>query len=281
MPSQHQAIDADPALEGVYRAISGYVAAERQPPAEFWGALVRRALDEVIDGPRTSRWSLDQLSTTEQTYVGTKAEILVRNALDLEPGLETDVSVEGEDVDIKWSKTLEWQIGPENVGKICLGLGLSSGGRHFSVGLFRASRENLRAGRNRDRKTSLTADAFRSQVVWLVRDAELPPNFVEMLAPDVRRRILAGRSAQERIRLLAELVPGVPIPRVAFETVARDKRDPMRRLRRDASRSSPLGDMVLLSTKYARRELTALGFGELPKDHWVSVRASDLAKISR
>jgi hypothetical protein len=281
MPGQHQAIQADTALEAVFRAISGYVLAERRSPAAFWGELVRRALDEVIDGPRTSRWSLDQLSTTEQTYVGTKAEILVRSALDLEPGSETDVSVEGEDVDIKWSKTLEWQIGPENVGKICLGLGLSSKGRRFSVGLFRASRDNLRRGQNRDRKTSLTAEAFRTQVIWLVRDADLPRNFVEELAPGVRKRILAGKSAQERIRLLAELAPGVPIPRVAFETVARDKRDPMRRLRRDASRSSPLGEMVLLSTKYGKRDLAALGFAGLPDDHWVAVRASDLARTTR
>jgi hypothetical protein len=281
MPSEHQATPPDADLESVIRAISGFVKAERRSPVEFWGALIRRALDEVIDGPRTSRWSLDQLSNTEQTYVGTKVEILVRNSLELEPGLETDVRIQGVDVDVKWSKSLEWQIGPENVGKICLGLGLSAKRKHFSVGVFRASSQNLRAGRNRDRKTSLTASAFRSQVVWLVRDASLPPNFVEELAPSIRQQILAGRSAQERIRLLAQLVPGVSIPRIAFETVARDKRDPMRRLRRDASRPNPLGGMVLLSTKYSRAELTALGFGDLPSDHWVAVPEADVNNLSR
>ena len=45
---------------------------------QFFGGIVRRAIDEVIDGPRTGRWSMDQLTRTEKSYVGSKIEILLR-----------------------------------------------------------------------------------------------------------------------------------------------------------------------------------------------------------
>src|SRR5687767_5744114 len=40
--------------------------------AGVFGASIRRALDEVIDGPRTGRWDVSQLEKTEKTYIGTK-----------------------------------------------------------------------------------------------------------------------------------------------------------------------------------------------------------------
>jgi len=39
---------------------------------------LRRALDEVVDGMRTGRWSVDALEKTEKTYIGTKVEIPVQ-----------------------------------------------------------------------------------------------------------------------------------------------------------------------------------------------------------
>ena len=59
--------------------------------------LIRRAIDEVIDTPRTARLTLDQ---TEKTYIGTKIEILIRNYLNIPKGL-LDLKIEGYDVDIK------------------------------------------------------------------------------------------------------------------------------------------------------------------------------------
>ena len=41
---------------------------------------LREALDEVIDTPRTGRFTLSQLEKTEKTYIGTKVEILVRDS---------------------------------------------------------------------------------------------------------------------------------------------------------------------------------------------------------
>lgn len=57
------------------------------------GQLIRQAYDEVVDMPRTRRWSLGQLASTEKTYVGTKVEILVQHWLGLDRGINLDLSI--------------------------------------------------------------------------------------------------------------------------------------------------------------------------------------------
>lgn len=270
MPKNAEGLAADAQLLDVADAIRGKAARKRRSVEATFATIVRQALDEVIDGPRTGRWSLEQLSKTEKAYVGTKIEILVKSTLLLESGIGVDALIADHDVDIKWSQTLDWMIAPENVDKICLGLGLADE-RSFSVGVFWATPDALRGGANRDGKLSLTSAARRDKVLWLVSKAVLPADFVAELPNQIRRQVFAEKSAQDRIRKLAELVPMTAIPRQAFLTVAKNKADAMRRLRRDALNVDALGDMVLLSTKYRRRELEALGMHGLPKNHWVSV----------
>ncbi len=177
----------------------------------------------------------------------------------------------GHHVNIKWSKSLEWMIANENVGAVCLGLGTDPSGRLFSVGLFKALEERLRKGKNQDKKRSLTSSSFGSDIRWLVRDAELPHNFVEDLPENVRKQIFDQSSAQSRLKELARLVPGVPIPRVAISTVAMAKDDPLRRTRKDKYRPNALGGMLLLSTKYGKKELARRGFINLPAGHFIAV----------
>jgi hypothetical protein len=269
-------VATDRALARVLAAIEGGCRELKRSPSSVFGGLIRQAIDEVVDGPRTGRYSLDQVSKTEKTYVGTKVEIIVRAAFGFEPGKRADVEIAGTDVDIKWSQTLAWMIGPENVDGICLGLGLHRGGKRFSVGAFRATRDLCRKGQNRDAKLSLSAESLKSRVTWIVRDSELPPNFIAEMPARIRAQIFKLKSAQDRVKALATLMPRVPIPRRAFETVAQGRFDPMRRLRRDKYRTDPLGGMVLLSTKYGRSELIRLGFKDLPKDHWVAVPIEDV-----
>ena len=65
------------------------------------GGMVRKALDEVIDTPRTGRWKMTQLEKTEKTYLGTKVEILLRHELGLRRGKKLDLEVDGHEVDVK------------------------------------------------------------------------------------------------------------------------------------------------------------------------------------
>src|SRR5687767_8578366 len=78
---------------------------------EFFTRQVRQSLDEVVDGPRTGRWTIDQLSKTEKTYIGTKVEILIRAALGVAGGSHSDCLIDGIETDIKWSMHETWMIG--------------------------------------------------------------------------------------------------------------------------------------------------------------------------
>jgi len=271
----------DPEAQKLAAVIRTFLQRERENPESFFGRIIRQGLDEVIDGPRTKRWSASQLEKTEKTYVGTKMEILTRLELEAEEGTGVDCRLDGIEFDIKWSIKGAWMIAPENVGRICLGLETNRAVDRYSVGVFRAEASRLSPGLNRDDKARLSAQAKRTIVEWLVENEPLAPVFLARLDPAVRNAIFKGENAQTRIKLLATLVQGMPIPRAAFETVAGNKRDPMRRLRQDKYRTSPLGDVTLLSTKYKRSLLRALGYTALPADHWIAVPTASLKGISK
>jgi hypothetical protein len=242
---------------------------------EFFARQVRQSLDEVVDGPRTGRWAIYQLSTTEKTYIGTKVEILTRAALGVPNGSRLDCLIDGVETDIKWSMHETWMIGPENVGDVCLGISMNSKQTSVSVGLFIPFMERLRPKANRDRKRSLSATG-QKHILWLVDKQPLAQNFVAGLNEKIRSHIFAGTTAQERIRRLAVACPLGLIPRQAFQTVAmRPDGDPLRRLRRDRYNAVGLGGVYLLSTKQqgvlVRRILGLGSDAALPKNHWLSV----------
>lgn len=233
-------------------------------PAEFFGALVRRAIDEVVS-LRPGRWAVSQLDKTEKTYIGTRSEILVRDALDAGFGTTADIVLAGHDVDLKWSQSLKWMIGPENIGTVCLGLGTNAAQTTFSVGLFVPYPE-LIGKQNRDKKYSVVKEFLESHVTWIVRESPLPRNFVADLPEHVRADIMGRSSAQSRMRRLAELQPNIPIPRAALQFVSFNKDDFMRRIRDD--KGAPLGEMRALSWKYRKEEIRRLGI-DCPRDHFV------------
>ena len=76
----------------------------------------RQAIDEVIDAPRTNRFTLDETKITEKTYLGTKIEILLRNHLKLGKGNILDLSVDGYEVDIKNTMGINSTIPLESYG---------------------------------------------------------------------------------------------------------------------------------------------------------------------
>lgn len=190
---------------------------------------LRRALDEVIDGMRTGRWSVDALEKTEKTYIGTKVEILFKFDFELPDGKTLDASIQGEEVDIKCTVLKDWMIPREAVGKLCLLVRIDDNISRFWIGLVRASPDVLRKAPNRDGKLSISSDGKRS-IRWLVKEGVLPSNFLAQLDDDTRQRIFSHSSGQLRVTELFRLVQGKIIPRVAIETVARQK-DPMKRMR--------------------------------------------------
>ena len=263
--------------EGLAEAID-WLLATCSVPEEFFGRLIRKGIDEVLDGPRTGRWDFGQLEKTERTYVGTKLEIMLRSALGVERGEKMDLVIAGHEVDVKWSMTSAWQIPEEAHGHLCLCLGgihLLSG---FQVGLVRCRPEYLNLGRNKDRKTTLSR-AGREAMTMLVPPAELPQNFVATMDPEVRERVLAHRTIQARVSGLMLALPYTPIPREAIRTVARTEGDPIRRLRADAHHGDPLEGFTVLSAKYGNPTVRALGLAPLGRDEFMAVPVADIDRL--
>jgi hypothetical protein len=138
----------------------------------------------------------------------------------------------------------------------------------------------LNLGRNKDRKTTISAAQKRALMVMLVDSAPLPANFVAAIEPQMRSRILAGRTIQERVTALFTELPRVPIPRDAIRTVARTQGDPMRRLRMDAHAAHSLGDLRILSSQYGNGVVLALGYPLLHHDEFMGVPQRELDGLS-
>lgn len=257
------------AVEAVIRSLAG------NDPEETFGAVIRRSIDEVLDGPRTGRWSFDQLEKTEKTYVGTKLEIVLRTTLGFDRGLVLDLEIEDEPVDIKWAMDSGWQIPEEAVDRLCLCVGGLKRMTQFQVTLIRCRPEYLNAGKNRDRKRTLSAKG-RAAMTPIVSPAPFPTNFVAEMDPSLRSVITGEATIQARVTKLFLFLPKVPIPRSAVATVARTTGDPMRRVRADSQAGDPLGGMQILSAKYGNSVLEALGYPRLGRDEFMSIPRSEI-----
>jgi hypothetical protein len=237
--------------------------------------LIRTAVDQVLDGPKTGRWSLDQLQKTEKTHIGTRIEILASAQLGLRPGMTQDAQLDGREFDIKWSLSSSWMVAPENIDELCVGIGGHGGFATFGVCIFVAYEEYL-GSPNRDGKRPATPRSIGPFSTWLIRRTNLPRNFVEDMDPDVRNAVSRQSTAQAKIRTLAALMPRIPIPRSAITVLIPGKDDPLRRLRKDSHRHDPLGEMICLSARYDAERLRILGI-HCPPDHFVFVHKNDLA----
>lgn len=211
--------------------------------AEQAALTLRRALDEVVDGMRTGRWSIDNLEKTEKTYIGTKVEILFKFDFEIPDGSTLDTRIQGAEVDIKCTVLDNWMIPKEAVNQLCLLVRIDEKRSRFAIGVIRATDDVLTTGGNRDGKRTLSA-AGKAAINWIVETGALPVNFLATLTDDVRERILGHKSGQERVDELFRLVQGRIIPRVTIETVARQK-DPMKRMRDARLRLRKEGILIL------------------------------------
>jgi hypothetical protein len=238
------------------------------------GNALRQSFDEVIDGPRTGRYRIEELEKTEKTYIGTKVEIILRNELALPRGVVLDNLISGHEVDTKFSLTGDWMIPREAVGQICLLLKGSDNAGIFSVGLLRMVSSVLTNGANQDGKKSVSA-VGKARIQWLIRNEVLPPNFLLRLPDDVRSRIMSRSSGVQRVKELFVSVTGVIIPRTAIEQVARQK-DPLKRARAMKAQLVTDGFKVLCATyETDREEFRRNGFDDFQKDDWLSLRQAD------
>lgn len=240
--------------------------------AEFPG-LIRRAIDEVIDTPRTKRLKLAQLEKTEKTYIGTKVEILLRDFLGLPKGL-LDLNVDGMDVDIKNTVTGNWMIPDEASGKPCILVASDDVKARCYLGIIVARPEYLTAGANKDNKRSISA-AGMAHIHWLLHDCPYPPNFWEDVPVELAQYIMLGQSGNERLIRLFTSLPDRPIHRDIVHGVARQK-DYMKRLRRNGGARDKLAaqGIAILSGAYDGMVIARLGLPPTAGDEVISHRAA-------
>lgn len=233
--------------------------------------IFRQAVDEVVDAPRTSRFTLDELEKTEKTYLGTKVEILLRNLLSLPKGQMLDLSVDGIEVDIKNTTQRNWTIPLESHNRPAVLLRFDERRAICDVGLVVVRPEYLNAGQNRDSKKTLSQTGI-TNIWWLLHRQPYPPNFWEVLPAAERREIFSAGKAASRLAALFEKIQRTPISRLQVQAVAQ-QHDYMKRLRRNGGARDILlaKGIVLLSGRSEGALIKALELPSVTSEEFISL----------
>jgi hypothetical protein len=236
-------------------------------------ALVRQAIDEVIDTRRSGRTRFKELESTEKAYIGVRTEILFRNEFSLERGA-LDVIIAGEDVDIKNTTRGQWMIPTHSVDKPCLLIKSEpeSDPGICSTGLAIARSEYLNDGANQDKKKTFKA-AHTNKIKWLFVDSPFPRNELERLSDQQKQEILLASSGKERVAKLFLAIQRTPIPRHIVEAVARQT-DAAKRVRRNggARDITEADGLYILSFDQQNKWIKALGLPSCTKGEFISIR---------
>jgi hypothetical protein len=259
----------DPELEAVYTWLAEPDRVSKAAQA------VRYGLDDVINGPQTGRFCLDQLDPVEKAYVGYRVEFRYLAALSLAKDAPLDTVISGVRADVKWSTNrFGWMIPNEAVSQVCVLISACDHSSQLRYGVVRPKAEWLTKP-NRDQKRSIKA-GFRDQILWICNPGPLPTNFFLTLPDDVRDKIFKQPKGQARVKALLRLVVGRPIPKIAIDTVAQQV-DAARRIRGGDSGArrqlAAEGIGVLCGTwREDQTKALELGLGKLERGHWLTYR---------
>ena len=257
----------EPLARALYRAAGGEARFAQELPQ-----IIRRGIDEVIDTPRTNRFTPSETEKTEKTYLGTKIEILVRALLNLPKGRTLDLSLAGVDTDIKNTMGSNWTIPMEAVWHPCLLLRENEKNARCSAGIIIARDQYLNPGRNRDAKRTFS-QAGLANVWWLLRDDPYPANFWELMSLSHRRAIMAAGGGTQRIATLFRTVQKKPVSRLIVQAVAQQD-DYMKRVRRNGGARDILAPegIAILWGQADREVIAALGLGRIGPDEFISYK---------
>jgi len=246
--------------------------------------LLRKAIDEVIDSPRTNRFTLDEIDKTEKTYLGTKVEILLRNLLRFPKGNILDLSIDEIETDIKNTMRTTWMIPSEAMGHPCILVKTDEQSSRFSIGIIVIRNEVLITGKNKDGKSSISS-AGKDKVHWILQDEVYPENFWQNLKPEIRHKIVSQSSGTGRLDALFRYVQNRPLSRVIVLGVAQQK-DAMKRLRKNGGARDSLArdGIALLSGNYDSELIGNLKLPKCGKGEFISftpTTPSDIATLKR
>lgn len=255
------------------------------PKGQRIAKVLRETFDQIYDGQRTGRYRWDQLYKTEKTHFGTLVEINLCREFGFEDGVLLDYKIAGAEVDCKYSQSLwGWMIPPEAQNKICILVNANDDDDpKWNMGLIRASTGYLNEGTNRDSKATLNKTG-REAIIWLFRDAPLPPNILLQLDKETVERIMSHKiSGQKRINELLRSALGRIIGRAAIATVGQ-QHDYMKRVRANGgARTALKPEGILVLGQYKSHAAIARELGiPVPGDgDTVSVKVAPAEKTGK
>jgi Restriction endonuclease NaeI len=235
---------------------------ELDSTGRIFARVIRDTIDQLYDGQRTGRYKWDQLYKTEKTHCGTLVEINLQRQFDFNDGKTLDFEIAGIEVDCKYSQRLGgWMIPPEALGHVCMVVWAEDSFHpKWSLGLVRITTERLNSGGNRDSKATLNSTG-RDAILWIWKDAELPPNVLLQLPQDVVSRIMAAGSGVRRVNTLFRLAQGMRIGRAVVATVAQQD-DYMKRVRANGgARTTLKPEGIIILGQYRAHIMIAEALG--------------------
>lgn len=255
--------------------------------SDRFGEVLRKSIDEVLDGQRTGRYDLSvskgegRVEKTEKTYLGTKVEIVARAEFELGYGSPMDYTIEGTSVDAKFTSGSNWAIPREAIGHICLLMAANDQKGVFQVGLLRTTMDTLNLGENGDGKRTVSAFG-RKKIRWMIPNGKLPKNFLLNLkknSPHILESIWgvsngykgSRNGGQARVNNLFRLLPGELLDRTTVVTVAMQHDGP-KRVRDARGHLKSSGYIILGHLKPAPQIASDLGLPIPNKGSWVSAR---------
>jgi hypothetical protein len=259
MPEQEEIsrAPADPELELVRSEVLGL-----ENFAHRTAGVVRAAIDNVLQGDRTKRYSIEQLTPEEKKHIGTQIEKgLKKELFGDRSGEVLDTTIAGTEVDIKNTIGENWMIPPEAVGNLCLLNRISEQSKTFSVGLVRIRQELLNS-ENQDKKRSLSKKG-RETIVWLIQNAPLPVSTFLTSDASIRDSVFAKRSGQARVTELFRRIHKLPIERsdIAAAAAGDDRQIDLRARVRDAKTKLLTEGLLVLRGWNKTERLEALSRG--------------------
>lgn len=259
-------------LSTIRDGIFGKLGGEDRLRAEL-PALIKNAVDFVIDAERTLRTKIADLDKVEKTFIGLKIEHYLRDWLGVPKGLARDLQINGIEVDIKNTIGSTWMIPPETyrVEEPCLLIATAKFDGRCWLGLVLARKSYLNA-ENRDKKRSINEEGKRN-ILWLVRDEPYPASRWEGLDMARFRELRTVRGGKKRAAQFFRENVGRIVHRSIVQALLYDQRDYLKRVRGNGGARDDLKKegIVILSGVYDAKEAKRLGI-TLRRDEFVAVR---------
>jgi hypothetical protein len=265
--------DVSPVVAAIVRAGGG-----QQGVEESFPLLLRQAIDEVIDTPRTGRFLIEQTEKTEKTYLGTKVEILLRNWLKFPKGSVLDMNVGGTECDIKNTMHYNWTIPRENVGRLAMLVKASEKKGVCSLGVAVMRDGYLNPGKNQDQKRTMSAIG-QQNIWWIVDGFPYPVNFWRLMTAAERDALMRAGRGTARLTKLFETIQRRPISRNQVQDLAQ-QHDYMKRLRANGGARDRLRPkkIALLSGAFHQMAIKHFNLGPLTADEFISVSPRNAAE---